>query len=178
MKVEQVNGYGLRSAQPTPRANAEGQLYFVADEDVCERWSGSAWQQVAVNDATVGGDEDWHEVGASGEPAFENSWANYGGAFTVVAFRKLSSGLVVVKGLTTGGGGTLVFTLPSGYRPAETLINNQRTGASDGDNRVDINNAGGIVSTETGSWVSLEMSFYADGSEVGAPISELAADPS
>ena len=40
---------GTRGAQPTPASDAAGVLYFVSDEDVLERWSGSAWVQVAVN---------------------------------------------------------------------------------------------------------------------------------
>jgi hypothetical protein len=40
---------GTRGAQPTPASDAVGVLYFVSDEDVLERWSGSAWVQVAIN---------------------------------------------------------------------------------------------------------------------------------
>jgi hypothetical protein len=40
---------GTRGAQPTPASDAAGVLYFVSDEDVLERWSGSAWVQVAIN---------------------------------------------------------------------------------------------------------------------------------
>ena len=43
--------YGNRAGQPTPNAKQSGTLYFVSDEDVLERWSGSAWQQVAINAA-------------------------------------------------------------------------------------------------------------------------------
>lgn len=63
--------------------------------------------------------EGWHEVGAVGEPAFVNSWANVGGSAETLAFRK-SNGVVYFKG-TVGGGNsnTTVFTLPTGYRPAK-----------------------------------------------------------
>ena len=54
MRVETLNGIGLRSAQPTPPAEAIGQLYIVTDEDVVERWSGTAWVQVATNGGTGG----------------------------------------------------------------------------------------------------------------------------
>lgn len=64
--------------------------------------------------------EDWHEVGATGEPAFENSWVNFGSSATVAAFYKDPFGMVHIKGQVAGG--TLdasIFTLPTGYRPSE-----------------------------------------------------------
>jgi len=48
-KWENVVQTGTRAGQPTPTADQIGVLYFVSDEDVMERWSGSAWVQVAVN---------------------------------------------------------------------------------------------------------------------------------
>ena len=40
---------GTRDGQPTPTTRETGTLYFVTDEDVLERWSGSAWAQVGIN---------------------------------------------------------------------------------------------------------------------------------
>jgi hypothetical protein len=42
---------GDRASQPSLNAKQAGTLYFVTDEDVLERWSGSAWSQVAINAA-------------------------------------------------------------------------------------------------------------------------------
>jgi len=69
-------------------------------------------------DATT--DTAWHEVGDSGEPAFENSWVNFGSGEATAAFRLDSDGFVHIKGVVKDGSaiGTDIFTLPSGYRPA------------------------------------------------------------
>lgn len=70
--------------------------------------------------------EPWHEVGASGEPAFQNGWANVGGVTDeTLAFRKTYFQLEM-KGLIDSGtitDGTVVFTLPDllGYRPANLI---------------------------------------------------------
>jgi hypothetical protein len=60
----------------------------------------------------------WHEVGSSGEPAFLNSWVNYGSGFDTAAFWKQSDGWIHLKGLVKNGssGGAVVFQLPVGYR--------------------------------------------------------------
>lgn len=66
--------------------------------------------------------EDWHEIGATDEPAFENSWVNYGGVEATVAFRKVLGLFVVIKGLTKSGViNAAIFTLPAGYRPGARL---------------------------------------------------------
>lgn len=43
-KWEAGVGYGSRAAQPTPTSNEAGKLWYVSDEELLERWSGSAWQ--------------------------------------------------------------------------------------------------------------------------------------
>jgi len=70
-------------------------------------------------------DEVWHEVGAVGEPAFENSWDNYGsnsfGDWSTAAFSKLGN-WVQLKGFVAFGVVSLgdpIFTLPEGYRPVK-----------------------------------------------------------
>ncbi len=66
--------------------------------------------------------EGWHEVGAAGEPAFQNSWHNIAGMPPVpetVAFYKDHEGVVHLKGAALGGANvTVIFQLPAGYRPA------------------------------------------------------------
>lgn len=65
--------------------------------------------------------EAWREVGAAGQPAFQNSWGNNGGGTDeTAAFRKDGNTNVYLKGYISGGttaDGTVVFTLPEGYRP-------------------------------------------------------------
>lgn len=68
--------------------------------------------------------EEWHEVGGTGEPAFQNSWVNVGGAQETAAFYKDATGRVHLKGQVksgTVGAFTPVFTLPAGYWPAKQL---------------------------------------------------------
>ena len=62
------------------------------------------------------GDELWNP------PAFVNGWADYGAPFSPCGFRKLSSGLVIVRGLTQGGGAAHICTLPPGYCPGIQML--------------------------------------------------------
>lgn len=68
--------------------------------------------------------EAWHEVGTSGQPAFENGWQNGDPADSVTAgFYKDPFGVVHLKGVVyNGAAGTTIFTLPVGYRPSKTVI--------------------------------------------------------
>ena len=60
--------------------------------------------------------EDWHEVGATNEPAFQNSWVSLGTPHNQAGFYKDPFGIVRLQGHITGGtGGATAFTLPSGY---------------------------------------------------------------
>jgi hypothetical protein len=64
--------------------------------------------------------EAFHVVGAAGEPAFLNSWINFGGGFAPAAFYKDPLGVVHFKGVITAGTpGTNAFVLPAGYIPSE-----------------------------------------------------------
>lgn len=66
--------------------------------------------------------ENWHYVGATDEPAFQNSWANSAGSIKL-AFRNRETGVVDIHGTVTGGStGSIVFTLPSGYRPSSATV--------------------------------------------------------
>jgi hypothetical protein len=69
---------------------------------------------------TIAAPEGFHEVGAAGEPGFQNSWGNNGVAGNeTVGFYKDREGLVHLKGVASGGAGSsVVFDLPAGYRPA------------------------------------------------------------
>lgn len=69
--------------------------------------------------------EQWHELGATGEPALQNSWANVGGANDeTAAFRLFGVSQLHIKGLIDSGtitDGTVVFTLPEAYWPEKHL---------------------------------------------------------
>jgi hypothetical protein len=58
-------------------------------------------------------------VGATGQPAFQNGWVNYGDTFQPAAFYKDNQGIVHFEGMLKSGTiGTVIFTLPTGYIPA------------------------------------------------------------
>lgn len=66
--------------------------------------------------------EAWHQVGAVGEPAFQNAWVNFLQGEAPVTFYKDPDGIVHLRGLAMSGtlaNGTTgtIFTLPAGYRP-------------------------------------------------------------
>lgn len=62
--------------------------------------------------------EPVHQVGDSGEPAFQNGWVNYSSLFNPAAFWKDPWGVVHLRGLVKDGTiNTTIFTLPAGYRP-------------------------------------------------------------
>jgi hypothetical protein len=109
---------------------------------------------------------DWHYVGEDGEPAFENSWANYQAVNNRLRFRYLpSSQTVQIQGRIDFASGTLgyaIFTLPAGYRSDYTnsagVIDNV-TGGIDG--RVYTSSAGQIVPTSipTCTWFDVNIEF-------------------
>lgn len=63
----------------------------------------------------------WRAIGAAGQPAFENSWANAGAGYVPTRFRK--AGGIVHLEVSAGGGnlGATMFTLPAGCRPSHPL---------------------------------------------------------
>lgn len=90
----------------------------------------------------LGGDADWHEVGASGEPVFQNSWGNAGGLYDTLAFRIDSSGYTHLKGRATGGAAnTIIFTLPVNYRPDKTQLYSPKLETS---GYIEINSSGEV----------------------------------
>lgn len=68
----------------------------------------------------------WREVGAAGEAAFVAGWANISpgfGNFETAGYRRDSEGFVYLKGVVimNSGASFLIFTLPSGFRPANDV---------------------------------------------------------
>lgn len=62
--------------------------------------------------------EDFHYVGVAGEPAFQNSWVNFGGAYQTVAFRKDRGAVYFVGTARSGALSSTMFVLPAEYRPS------------------------------------------------------------
>jgi hypothetical protein len=57
-------------------------------------------------------------------PTLLNSWADFDSAWTGARYRKIS-GMVEIQGMIAGGtatGGTDLFILPEGFRPAKNLL--------------------------------------------------------
>lgn len=75
--------------------------------------------RVAYEDGTA---DRWHSIGATGEPAFQNSWVNdTASGFQVTQYRKVGD-VVEVRGAVESGTATsTIFTLPVGYRPPDDL---------------------------------------------------------
>jgi hypothetical protein len=71
--------------------------------------------------SSVAAPEAFREVGASGQPAFENGWTNFGpNLYDTAAFYKDPLGIVHLKGTVKDGIIGSIFTLPAGYRPAKS----------------------------------------------------------
>lgn len=73
-------------------------------------------------------------VGGGGEPAFGATWANQGGGYSPLTFERTLHGTVRVNGtIVSGGAGAaandVIFTLPTGYRPATLMAQIAGTGA-------------------------------------------------
>lgn len=123
------------------------------------------------------GDTAWHVVGDPGEPAFENSWTNYG-SFGDCAFFKDDNGFVHLQGLVKSGssGNSTIFTLPEGYRPRSPndaggtpgqptiLFGGQLNASNNAVARIDVYGTTGAVACQSASttWLTLAgCTFYA-----------------
>lgn len=111
--------------------------------------------------------ENWHEVGAAGEPAFANAWVNFdaGVTYTTAAFFKDPYGIVHLKGLIKNGTiGAAAFSLPVGYRPSATVL--MATISNSAIGRVDVYTTGGVIMglgpVGSNAWYALDgLSFRA-----------------
>lgn len=96
------------------------------------------------------------------EPTFMNGWTQYGGEWNPLEYRKVNDDTVEFRGLTKAGSttsGTVLFVLPVGFRPPNTLIGiTMFDGSPDIIGRVDIRANGEVAingSTGTpGLWIS------------------------
>lgn len=66
--------------------------------------------------------DTFYVVGASGQPAFTNSWVVAGSPYYSAAFAKDAEGFTHLRGaIKNGTVGQAAFTLPPGYRPGATV---------------------------------------------------------
>lgn len=101
-------------------------------------------------------------------PTILNGMTNYGSPFSTIQYGKTSDGMVSVKGLMQGGtvaNGTVVFTLPSGFRPSMRVL---LPSAANGHHaRIDVDPNGNVILQAGGDtvWTSFDsVNFLADGS--------------
>jgi hypothetical protein len=118
---------------------------------------GGAAVWTALSTAEIPGmstyDAAWRNVGAAGEPGFQDGWSNYGSGWVPARYRKLATGVVVVQGFVVRGagqpgGGSPIFNLPAGYRPRRIVGFGMYGNGGDGYQkvtRIDVQNDGQIV---------------------------------
>jgi hypothetical protein len=81
----------------------------------------------ATNADNIAAPEDWHVVGAAGEPSFSPGASNIPSStpafdFPTAAFFKDKEGIVHLRGYVNSGTTGIIFVLPPGYRPADRKI--------------------------------------------------------
>src|SRR4029077_8815695 len=117
----------------------------------------------------VAADIAWHNVGAAGEPPYQNGYSTYTAPFPGARFRKLASGQVELQAMVRPGtAGAAIFTLPAGYRPAAQLLfacaSGEPTANGRFDGRCDLTTNGQVVpdSRNNQAWLSLQTTFFAE----------------
>jgi hypothetical protein len=80
-------------------------------------------------------------------PTMLNGWVDYDPTvFNPTGYYKDDDGIVHLRGLVkTGALGTIIFTLPAGYRPAKQII--CATIANNQVHRLDVTNTGSVTTT-------------------------------
>lgn len=101
--------------------------------------------------------EDWHQIGAAGEPTFGGAFVNYGAGYAGAGFRRYADGTVELRGLVkTGTAGQTIFTLPAGYRPVDNKILATSSNDTYGQVRVDATTGNVILFVGSSVWASLD----------------------
>lgn len=76
-------------------------------------------------------DDEWHEIGATDEPAFQNGWVNFNAGYAPLSFKK-SGETIHVRGVVKDGSpaNSVIFTLPEDYRPSASMTFAQIAGGT------------------------------------------------
>jgi len=111
--------------------------------------------------------DTWHNV--TGGIGFQNGWADKGGGFRQVSYRKTPENEVEITGVAAGGtttNNTIVFTLPAGYIPAassQTQCPVTCSGVITGAPRIDIGTTGNVrITNVTGTDLGFNCRFSLD----------------
>jgi len=92
-------------------------IYIAIDTNSTYRWDSGLVDYVQIGGG--GGSLAWNIVGDVGQPAYQNSWSFESILENGAGFGKTGND-VFLKGNVEGGSiGTVVFTLPVGYRPGD-----------------------------------------------------------
>ncbi len=95
--------------------------------------------------------------------SYVNGWEDYGSPYPPGGYRKLASGLVILRGLIRNGtANSIIATLPAGYRPDHQHLFAVQSNHALG--RVDVRTNGEVVMRDgVTTWISLStLSYYAD----------------
>ncbi len=100
--------------------------------------------------------EPWHVVDTAGEPVFQGDWDHYTSiiGYAPVAFRRDNDGIVHLRGggaRPADGGGSTMFVLPEGYRPAIRQVFS--VASTDGGGT--LNSVGGVIEVRPDGVVSV-----------------------
>lgn len=97
-------------------------------------------------------------------PSLQNSWVPFDstppgtGGYSTPGYEKTSADVVVLKGVIKDGnvaGGTVLLTLPPGYRPAESII--FQTDSGGGPSRINVHPSGNVtVDRGSSAWIALD----------------------
>lgn len=94
-------------------------------------------------------------------PTFQNGWVNYGGGNATAAYYKDKQGTVWIKGIVKDGSlNAAIFTLPSGYRPAE--VNHYAVSSNYAYGNLKVGSDGVVILTNGSNvWADISCSFRA-----------------
>lgn len=99
---------------------------------------------------------DWRYFGSQGQPAYTNSWVNYGAPYQSGAFTKTADDVVLLHGvIKLGTVGQAAAQLPPGYRPDALISLGTLSNGAFG--RVDIDNSGVITPQAPSSNLSVSL---------------------
>lgn len=165
IQLKRATAAAWASADPVLAAGEPG---YETDTEVLRIGDGvTAWSSLpgfSAGGGGGGGDASWTV------PTLTNSWVPYGAPFASPAYRKLSSGLVILRGAVKNGTigvstAQAVFQLPVGYRPASGTTWAAQVAGDSGNTVIRVDSSGYVIpAVGLNSYVSLDVvNFYAEG---------------
>jgi hypothetical protein len=116
----------------------------------------------------IAGAQDSGWIAVLGGVGFQNSWVNYGSGYSSAAYRLTGNVVRITGTVKSGAAGSVIFTLPSGFRPTVGYVQNASavftTAVSYGYITIGTVGAGTIVGNynDSLSALSFEYSFTVD----------------